>query len=437
MIDNVLFVAPSAYPLGGVATWLDYLLPGLADRGWRPVLGLTAGHFHDVNRYREVHPWRECISIENPTGTPEGRVRVLMDAIRKVRPRLVAVVNIPDTYAAVARMRAVGEFAPHVVMTNHSMEEHYLQDAETWSSVLDGLIYSNRLGCRLAEERAAFEPTRIHYAPYGVDLPSRISRVHPNDGVLRIAYSGRLDEFQKRANDIPAILAGLARLGIEYELLIAGAGPCEAALKLRLGPQIESGRVRFMGVLNPSELGERVYSQADVLLVTSYWETGPIVIWEAMAHGLPVLTSSYLGSGLEGSLKDGKNCMMYPVGASDVAALQLQRMQDAQFRASLAAAGRLLVQERYTCHLSVQTWDACLRAVLETPIRRGAVGKRAGLPAGRLDRYLGPERAETVRTLLGRGYRHAEPGGEWPHSHNAAGTAQDEFWRRAKLMDRS
>src|SRR5262245_37215454 len=38
----VLFVAPSAYPLGGVVTWLDYLLASLAYCAWRLVLGLTS-----------------------------------------------------------------------------------------------------------------------------------------------------------------------------------------------------------------------------------------------------------------------------------------------------------------------------------------------------------------------------------------------------------
>src|SRR5690349_18307661 len=40
---NILFVAPSAYPLGGVATWLDYVVPGLRHRNWKVTLGLVQG----------------------------------------------------------------------------------------------------------------------------------------------------------------------------------------------------------------------------------------------------------------------------------------------------------------------------------------------------------------------------------------------------------
>jgi len=49
---SLLFVAPSAYPLGGLATWLDYLVPGLRDKGWKVTIGLTAGQFHNVDAYQ-------------------------------------------------------------------------------------------------------------------------------------------------------------------------------------------------------------------------------------------------------------------------------------------------------------------------------------------------------------------------------------------------
>lgn len=40
---HILLVAPSAYPLGGVATWIDYIVPGLRQHDWKVTLGLTDG----------------------------------------------------------------------------------------------------------------------------------------------------------------------------------------------------------------------------------------------------------------------------------------------------------------------------------------------------------------------------------------------------------
>lgn len=431
---RILFVAPSAYPLGGVQTWLDYLLPGLAARGWQPVLGLTAGRFHNVGRYLTVHPWPDTVAIPNPTGSAEGRIRALIGTIRRVRPQLTVSVNIPDVYAAVERLRAWRETTPHVAMTNHSIESQYLSDARSWRHVLDGMIGTNRLTCRLVEEYAGLETGRVYYAPYGVECPPSPIRRAQNEGPLRIAYSGRLDESQKRAQDIPAILDQLDALGVDYEFQVAGGGPSEAALRERLRSGIESGRVRFLGVLDPTALNERLYDWADVLLVTSFWETGPIVIWEAMARGLPVVSSRYVGSGLEGSLRDGDNCLLFPVGDVETAALQLQRATDPQLRAALAEHGHKLVSDRYTRECSVAIWDCCLRAILQQPRRENRAQPAPVTPAGRLDRWLGTGVGESVRRMLGIRFTHASAGGEWSHSM-AFGNDQAALLKAAIRLD--
>lgn len=435
----ILFVAPSAYPLGGVQTWLDYLLPGLAGRGWRPIMGLVSGRFHDVGRYLAVHPWADTLTIANPTGSPEGRVRALIAAIGRVKPDLLVSVNIPDCFMAVERLRLRGSPSLRVVMTNHSVEAQYLADAKGWRDLIDGMIGTNRLTCRLAVEWAGLVPERVHYAPYGVDLPLNPVCRRVTDGPLRIAYSGRLDEEQKRAGDLPSILAHLEATGVDYVFRLAGGGPSEAGLRAQLRSRGESGRVRFLGVLDTVTLNTELYDWADVLLVTSSWETGPIVIWEAMARGLPVVTSRYIGSGLENSLRDEDNCLIYPVGDTQAAAARLGRMADPGLRTALADRGRALVAERYTRPRSVAQWDRCLRDILEQPRHPPPRSARARQPAGRLDRWFGAGLGEHLRRLSGRAHQHVEPGGEWPHVNCKATLLSSEdvaaFWAQARHID--
>lgn len=105
MSRAVLFIAPSAYPLGGVAVWLDYLVPALSAHGWRAKVGLVAGRWHDVGAYRAAYPGLDALAIENPTGSAEGRIRAIADTLRRERPDVVVAVNIVDTYAAVRQVR--------------------------------------------------------------------------------------------------------------------------------------------------------------------------------------------------------------------------------------------------------------------------------------------------------------------------------------------
>jgi glycosyltransferase involved in cell wall biosynthesis len=418
-----------------VQTWLDYLLPGLANRGWRPVLGLTAGRFHDVGRYLAVHPWDDWVSIVNPTGSAEGRIRALIRAVRRLRPQLVVSANIPDTYAAIERLRARRETSPYIVMSNHSIEAQYLNDARLWRHVLDGMVGTNRLTCRLAEECAGLEGSRVHYAPYGVTCPPTPIRRVRHEGPVRIAYSGRLDDSQKRAQDIPAILDNLDVLGVDYEFQVAGGGPYEATLREQLQSRMETNRVRFLGVLDPAALNAHLYDWADVLLVTSCWETGPIVIWEAMARSLPVVSSRYVGSGLEGSLKDGHNCLLFPVGDVTAAAAQLRRATDPQVRAALTVHGYALVSERYTRERSVASWDCCLRAILQQPHgETRSQSKQRVAAAGRLDQWLGVGLGESVRGVLGVRFAHDSAGGEWPHTA-APGSDEKILLQKAAGLD--
>lgn len=437
--SRLLVLAPSAYPLGGVATWLDYLAPGLRAMGWLPTVGLVAGRWHDVAAYRAAHPaLTDVVSVANPTGSHEGRVQALMQAMRDVQPAVVVSVNIVDTCAAVARLRAAGASqVPRLLMALHGIQPDLFDDIARERDVLDGVACSNRLAVALAE-RAGVAGARLHYVPYGVpdaapapdDADVRQHAASP----LRIAYVGRIEQWQKRVLDLPPMADELLRRGVAFELCIAGAGPDEAELRHRLDAHTRAGRVRWLGHVAAGEVAQRVYRHADVLINPSLWETGPIVVWEAMAHGVAVATSRYVGSGLEGALVDGTNCRMFDIGDTAGAASAVASLADAALAARVREGGRALVQGRYSIAASVTAWDAALNAVLAAaPLPPPRV--RRIEPAGRLDRLLGVGTGERLRRALGVHFAHAEPGGEWPHSYGVSTLDNHDFWERAGRLD--
>src|SRR5262245_3282909 len=119
---RLLFISPSAYPLGGVATWLDYLLPNLRKRGWDAILGLVEGSFHDVDAYLDVHPDAHVLRIPCGTGTPEGRIRQLVRAICNSQPDIVVAVDIADAALAVDRIRSISKWSPRLATTIHALQ---------------------------------------------------------------------------------------------------------------------------------------------------------------------------------------------------------------------------------------------------------------------------------------------------------------------------
>jgi glycosyltransferase involved in cell wall biosynthesis len=435
MSKPLLFVAPSAYPLGGVATWLAYLLPGLAQHGWHPVLGLVQGKWHDVDAYRRAYPSLETVAIPNATGSHEGRLLALTQAFARVAPAAVVGVNIPDAYAAVSRMRLGAQRSPRALMTLHGIQPDLYEDVQRFRAVLDGVAGTNRLACRLAEVNG-MEIGRVHYAPCGVPLPAALN-VQARDAAspIRIAFVGRLEEWQKRVHDLPRIAAALTHKGVPFELLVAGSGPQELPLRAALAEYVADGRVRFLGSLSSEQLSEQVYRRAHVLLLTSLWETGPLVIWEAMSHGLAIVTSRYVGCGLEDGLHDDENCLMFSVGDTARAAECIVRLLDESLRLRLATRALSLLESRYSRSRSVEAWSHCIDAVMNSAPRTSAPEPLAVQRAGRLDRSFGTLWGERLRRAVGLQFGHAGPGGEWPHSYGHTPVDNAGFWQQAASLD--
>lgn len=434
--SRLLFVAPSYYVLSGLATWLDYLLPGLERKGYDCHLGLVTGHLHKPKPYLDAHPYGKVTTVTNSTGTVIGRARAVTLAVEQVNPDAVISVNVPDSILATLRVPSHGGQPPHKIMTIHGIEADIMADAKQFSKLLDGVICTNRLTQKLLMSSIDADDRVVYYAPYGVPCMSSSKEVTKIKGpkTFRIGFVGRIENGQKLVMDLPEICRELSEADFPFELWIAGTGPDEARLREELQPYAQSGKVKYLGFVPPQEMGDDVYRQIDSLLVTSRWETGPIIIWEAFSYGVPVVTSNYIGSGLEGSLIEGENCLMFEIGDTKSAAKKIRSLADARHRDMIVEGGMQLLKERYIQERSIAAWAKAIQAILDVPPKQ----REMSMPprnSGRLDRIFGPGLAETVRERLGISFVHSDPGAEWPHALNDT-PSDAEFWQLAARLDR-
>jgi hypothetical protein len=430
---KTIWIAPAAYPLGGVADWLDYVLAGLTAPNCPAMLALVEGGGHDVAAYLRRHPLANTVTVSNPTGSREGRIRALMTAIASSGADLVMSVNLVDVYEAVRRLRfGSGGRGPRVAMALHGLQADLTEDIRREADVLDGVIATNRLSALLAAE-ALGDASRVHYAPYGVPGPNSAVGVRSVGSGLRLLYAGRIEQEQKRVLDLPPILSSLRASGVDARLSIAGGGPAEAELRHAFDVSGLAGAVDWLGDLDPARLAD-AYRSHDALLITSVWETGPIVAWEAMSHGLPVVSSRYIGSGLEGALIDGRTALLFEIGDIGGAVAAIQRVREPSVRDAVVSGGLALIRERYSREASVAAWERALRAIMTAPPKPPGP-PRLSKPAGRLDRWFGVERAEDIRRRLGIRFVPGSPGAAWPHSRSSS-AGQPEFLARARKVDR-
>lgn len=128
----------------------------------------------------------------------------------------------------------------------------------------------------------------------------------------------------------------------DVALIMMGNGP----LRSQLEGYVRANGLRnviFAGFLSPEQFIE-FYAIADVFVLPSLYDCFPIVICEAMCSGLPVVTTSQVGSA--GNLvREGENgFVVRPGDSSRLAAAILRMLRDDTLRQQMGMRARAAVQ---------------------------------------------------------------------------------------------
>jgi L-malate glycosyltransferase len=128
-------------------------------------------------------------------------------------------------------------------------------------------------------------------------------------------------------------------------LTVAGSGPLAADLKLLANELGVASAVTFAGRLDRDAMAN-LYRQADVCLNPSLADNMPNSVLEALACGVPVVSTKV--GGVPFIVQDGVTALLVPPQDPNAMAQAVQRvLTEPQFRANLINAGLLEVQ-RYT-----------------------------------------------------------------------------------------
>lgn len=195
------------------------------------------------------------------------------------------------------------------------------------------------------------EWSKVHVVRCGVEpAVFEVAPARPATGPLRILCVGRLVHLKGQSLLLEAI-AELRDEGIAAELVLVGDGPKRAALERQAERLAVSDAVEFAGAVGQDEIPAR-YRAADLFCLPSFAEGLPVVLMEAMAVGLPVISTRIMG--IPELVEDGVNGWLIAPARVDelVAALRDAAETSADRRAELGRAGRRRVLEEFDVHRS-------------------------------------------------------------------------------------
>jgi glycosyltransferase involved in cell wall biosynthesis len=185
---------------------------------------------------------------------------------------------------------------------------------------------------------------KLHVVRCGVD-PRAFAPMptHRRDrGPLRVLSVGRLVPGKGHA----VLLSALARLreeGIDTRATLVGDGPERESLE-RLAAELRLD-VRFAGAVGQDELPV-FYADADLFCLPTFAEGLGVVLLEAMACGLPVVSTLVMG--VPEAVEDGETGLLVSPGRDDLLADAIARLAVApELRECMGRAGRRVVVEEF------------------------------------------------------------------------------------------
>ena len=211
-------------------------------------------------------------------------------------------------------------------------------------------------GVRFLREKFPGEATKIHRVYNGINL-DRFHQAELGTQVAAIISVGRLIE-KKGFVDLVEACRLLRAQGMAFRCEVIGEGPLEAELRAQIDASGLTDVVTLPGPLPQHEVIERL-AHSTVFALPCATETGggmdnlPTVVMEAMAAGLPVVSTA-LG-GVPEMVVDGVTGFLVPEHAPSALADALARvLGDRVFAHSLGEAGRKRAAERFSIEKNVQ-----------------------------------------------------------------------------------
>lgn len=248
--------------------------------------------------------------------------------------------------------RVISTFHDLFVMTGEysspEFRERFTQQAQRAARNSDFIIAVSRFTANQVSTLLGFDQSRIRVVPHGVRMPATVEQSGRENMIL---FVGAL---QKRKN-VARLVEAFETLPADWTLVLAGAlsGYEASSILDRIERSACRSRIQVTGYVEAAQL-KQLYRRASIFAFPSLDEGFGIPVLEAMAHGVPVVTS--IRSALV-ELARHTAWLVNPESTEDLAAGLRRLIQDAELRTMLGRLGRTRAK--------AYSWERAVRRTYE------------------------------------------------------------------------
>lgn len=292
---------------GGAERQITLLANVMAKRGHEV-------HFLVVTQYSKRYPISEKVIIHDLTYAENkglhpiiGRYLALKKVYKEIQPDITIHYNLQSAYLTLAMPKKIYCKAIYSERGDPYDKEYsgLLGKIRDWAvKGMDGLVFQSEGARDFFDEKIRAKSVVIHNS---VEVPVDKYPV-PLNRRKRIVSAGRLheqknhslliDAFAKIASDIP-----------EYELVIYGDGDLRESLQKKIYNYKLNDRISLLSACK--DLWDKIHD-ASLFVLSSDFEGMPNALMEAMALGIPCLSTDCRPGGARTLIKDGINGFVIP-----------------------------------------------------------------------------------------------------------------------------
>jgi len=383
---RILYISDVYFPrVNGVSTSIETFRKELAALGHEIVLVAPAypALYADNADTVRVPSWQV-------PGDPEDRAmhwRKLREATRGLNARRFDIVHVQTPFLAhYAGMKLAREWQLPCVITYHTLFEEYLghylpmvpRRAVRYAARAFSRSQCNSADLVIVPSTAMRETmqrygvtARVEIVPTGIPLDDFANR----DGARFRAQYGIAAEtpvllfvgrvaFEKNIEFLLRVVDRVRHAVRDVLLVVSGEGPALASLRRAAADAGLRDHVRFVGYLDRPTVLADCYAAADVFVFASRTETQGLVLLEAMAAGLPVVSTAVMGT--RDIVGPGRGALVAEDDEDDFAAKVVTLLRNPDLKRNVAGEGIEYAR----------TWSAAATAVRLQETYLGLTGQR-------------------------------------------------------------
>ena len=367
--------------ISGPNIWLDRITSFFQSHGIESVVLFTRGKLSE--EYRTVTALKNkgvSVYIYEGEDYTEKIIKWILETLKEEQPDIF----IPNfDIASLFASKWLKEAGIPSIGVTRSNDEQYVARLEIFVRGHNGFTLDSMVCVSEYLENVAkswSHDTIIRRIPSGTPVPALRAKT-PDDN-MRLIYTGRISEKQKKISETTIVLSDAVKNVPGTEAVLYGAGSGIKAVEKIIDESPDGTPISYGGVLDKDQVQEELLNSHVFVLLSDY-EGLPTALMEAMACGLVPICLD-IESGVPELIDHEKNGLLVNDRGEDfVHAVHRLKTEEGLWK-KLSAAARKKIEEDYSVEHSFFKWLDLFEELLEKKKKEKkeiVIPENIGLPA--------------------------------------------------------